>query len=135
MLSCLLDVCNLGQKVLNYLWLEECLKKGEKVSEDPYVLSTEKSGLTEGIHGKHISESHSSKDEESPSKKIKPCPENSKTLRSEETVKILGAAQDCPPKSDVANGSSRSSRSVSPETTSPDLCGQQKDASAPLFSY
>ncbi|KAF5746638.1 hypothetical protein HS088_TW06G00809 [Tripterygium wilfordii] len=73
--------------VLLYQWLEDCLRLGEKVSEDPYHLEVDAEG--ENIADKSLT-SHStnrissSDDEPSPSKKIRSSSDDSKNLKGEQ---------------------------------------------------
>ncbi|KAL3840986.1 hypothetical protein ACJIZ3_025577 [Penstemon smallii] len=114
-------------KILNYEWLENSLRTGERESEDSYILSVDTD--TKENHVTHSLGIHSNIDDQSPAKKIKTSSEESKTVRSEDRDKISDNALHFPSKSDTASGSPRSSRSVSPEITSPDLDGQTKAVS------
>ncbi|EYU29697.1 hypothetical protein ABFS82_12G113100 [Erythranthe guttata] len=110
-------------KILSYQWLEDSLRLGEKVSEDSYVLSadTERKRRSKDIEEnnlKHTNANHLSTEDPSTTKKTKTCIEDSKTVESEEREKIS------------INTASCSSRSLSPEVTSPNLDGQDRAVSS-----
>ncbi|KAI3467476.1 hypothetical protein Pfo_024139 [Paulownia fortunei] len=122
-------------KVLNYQWLEDSLRIGEKTSEDSYILSVDTGGnsrskVTEDNLLKQTNANHLSIEDPYPAKRIKTCPEESKTVGSEERDKISVDAPDYSSKSDTASGSSHTSRSLSPEVTSPILDGQNRAVSS-----
>ncbi|PIN13157.1 DNA polymerase IV (family X) [Handroanthus impetiginosus] len=114
-------------KVLNYQWLEDSLRMGEKVPEGSYVLSmgtggNSRSEGTEENLEKHTDGNNLSVDNPSPVKKIKTCCEESRTVGSGEGGKVSANAGS-------TSASSHSSRSLSPEVTSPSLDGQYGDVS------
>ncbi|GER32315.1 DNA polymerase lambda family protein [Striga asiatica] len=102
-------------KVLNYQWLEDSLRIGEKASENLYIISSDTRGIIksevteEKNHLGHINPNHLSTEDQHPQKKIKPSPEDSKTtgLEREDNVSVN------------ASGSSRSPSSFGPEVASP----------------
>ncbi|KAL6571763.1 hypothetical protein OROHE_002632 [Orobanche hederae] len=122
-------------KVLNYQWLEDSLRIGEKASEDLYMLSADTLGnykskvSEEKNHPKHINADHSSIEDWNPQKKIKTCPEESKTVGLIEGDHVSVNALDYSSKMDTASGSSHSSRSLSPDIISPNFNGHNKAAS------
>ncbi|KAL6547231.1 hypothetical protein OROMI_022952 [Orobanche minor] len=122
-------------KVLNYQWLEDSLRIGEKASEDLYMLSADTLGnynskvSEEKNHPKHINADHSSIEDWNPQKKIKTCPEESKTVGLIEGDHVSVNALDYSSKMDTASGSSHSSRSLSPDIISPNFDGHNKAAS------
>ncbi|CAA0834745.1 DNA polymerase lambda (POLL [Striga hermonthica] len=105
-------------KVLNYQWLEDSLRIGEKASEDLYIISSDTRGINksevteEKNHPGHINPNHLSTEDPHPQKKIKPSPEASKTgLEREDNGSVN------------ASGSSRSPSSLGPDVTSPSSDG------------
>lgn len=123
---------------MNYQWLEDCLRTGEKVSEDSYILSVDtgrnkRSKVTAENDPEHKSADRLIIEDPSQQKKIKTCPADSKTARSEETHKISVDSLDHSPKSDAASGLSHSSRSLSPEVTSLSSDGQERAVSSCPF--
>ncbi|KAG8366201.1 hypothetical protein BUALT_Bualt17G0051900 [Buddleja alternifolia] len=120
-------------KLLNYQWLEDSLKIGEKVSEDSYIISmdigrNDRSEVTDN-HVNYTDEHHLDIDDPSLQKKIKTGSEESKTVGSGERDIISANDLDYPSKSDTASGSFCSSRSMSPEIMSPSLDGENRDVS------
>ncbi|KAK4429877.1 DNA polymerase lambda [Sesamum alatum] len=116
-------------KVLNYQWLEDSLRAGEKVPEDSYILSVDseedyRNKGTQGNHLKRTNGNHLSSEDPSPQKKIKTYSEESKAVGSEDKDQVSVVAPDHSSKSESANGSSLSSHSLSPEVTSLSLDGQ-----------
>ncbi|XP_011086493.1 DNA polymerase lambda isoform X1 [Sesamum indicum] len=116
-------------KVLNYQWLEDSLRAGEKVPEASYILSMDseqdyRSKVTQGNHLKHTNGNHLSIEDPSPPKKIKTCSEEYKAVGSEKKDQVSIDAPNYSSKSDSANSSCRSAHSLSPEVTSLSLDGQ-----------
>ncbi|KAL0385597.1 UNVERIFIED_CONTAM: DNA polymerase lambda [Sesamum radiatum] len=119
-----------GGKVLNYQWLEDSLRAGEKVPEDAYILSVDseedyKRKVTQANHLKRTNGNRLTIEDPSPPKKIKTCSVESKAVGSEDKDQVSVDAPDYSSKSDSANGSSHSSHSLSPEVTSLSLDGQK----------
>ncbi|KAL0336196.1 UNVERIFIED_CONTAM: DNA polymerase lambda [Sesamum radiatum] len=74
-------------KVLNYQWLEDSLRAGEKVPEASYILSVDseqdyRRKVTQGNHLKRTNGNHLSIEDPSPPKKIKTCSEEYKEVTS-----------------------------------------------------
>ncbi|KAL3631061.1 hypothetical protein CASFOL_024045 [Castilleja foliolosa] len=107
--------------VLSYQWLEDSLRIGEKASEDLYTLSvdtevTNKLKVTgEKNLPEHIDANHSIINDPNPQKKIKTCPDESKTVGLEERGNVPVEASAC---------------SLSPENTSPGLNDQNTAVSS-----
>ncbi|XP_057774669.1 LOW QUALITY PROTEIN: DNA polymerase lambda [Salvia miltiorrhiza] len=120
-------------KILNYQWIEDSLRAGEKVSEDPYVFSEDASkncsSKVSEENLKHV-DANLSYEDQLPSKKLKTCPQESETVESEERPRHPVDSAKCSPKSDNASGSSQSAGPISPEVTSLSLDGLNKDVSS-----
>ncbi|KAH6809551.1 DNA polymerase lambda [Perilla frutescens var. frutescens] len=120
-------------KILNYQWIEDSLRAGEKVSEDPYILSSDSvekhrsKGSDKNL--KHTNANFSNEDQ-LPSKKNKTSPEESKIAESEERDRLSVNSLKYSSKSDNAGGSSHSSGPISPEGTSLSLDCQSGDVSS-----
>ncbi|KAK4402838.1 DNA polymerase lambda [Sesamum angolense] len=113
-------------KVLNYQWLEDSLRAGEKVPEASYILSVDseqdyRRKVTQGNHLKRTNGNHLSIEDPSPPKKIKTCSEEYKGVGSKDKDQVSIDASDYSSKSDSANSSAHS---LSPEVTSLSLDGQ-----------
>ncbi|XP_073130448.1 DNA polymerase lambda [Henckelia pumila] len=112
-------------KVVNYQWLEDSLRIGEKVPEDSYILSA---GTEGAAIGNNLEENRT---------KVNPLrdynPSQQKKLRtsigSEESNEVSENAHRHSSKSNIASGSPGSSRSLSPEVTSPTNYDQSRDVS------
>ncbi|KZV36085.1 DNA polymerase lambda-like [Dorcoceras hygrometricum] len=112
-------------KVLNYQWLEDSLRMGEKVPEDSYILSA---GMGETVRCNSREENHTKvnplrEDNPSQQKKLKTSVGSGKSNEVSENVHRHSS------KSDVASGSPGSSRSLSPEVTSTTDNDQSRDVS------
>ncbi|KAL6567777.1 hypothetical protein OROGR_001445 [Orobanche gracilis] len=122
-------------KVLNYQWLEDSLRIGEKASEDLYILSADAGGnykskvAEEKNHPKHNNANHSSIEDRHPQKKIKTCSEESQIVGLVEGDHVSVDVLDYSSEMDTASGSSHSSQSLSPDIISPNLDGHKKAAS------
>ncbi|KAL1550910.1 DNA-directed DNA polymerase [Salvia divinorum] len=116
-------------KILNYQWIEDCLKSGEKVSEDPYVFSEDTAenctSMASDTNLKHT-DANLSNEDQLPSKKIKTC-SNSKTVESEERPGLSVDSAKYSSKSDSASESFRCSGPISPEVAS---LGLNRDVSS-----
>ncbi|XP_073306040.1 DNA polymerase lambda isoform X1 [Primulina huaijiensis] len=110
-------------KIVNYQWLENSLKIGEKVPEDSYVLSAGMGGNVRSNNREENRMNVSPFREDNPSqqKKLKT------SVGSEESNEISENAHHHSSKSDIASGSPGSSRSLSPELTSPMDYDQNRD--------
>ncbi|XP_051122021.1 DNA polymerase lambda isoform X2 [Andrographis paniculata] len=111
-------------KVLNFQWLEDSLSKGEKVGEDAYILPVENEGNRRSIatedQKKLATANNASIEDQSSPKKIKTFSEG---------VKSAADAVSCSSKSDTAGSSPQSPSSFSPEITSRNSDGQNREVS------
>lgn len=117
-------------KILNYQWIEDSLRAGEKVSEDSYILSMDTvENLRSKGSGENLKDTSAnfSNEDQLPSKKIKTGPEESKTVEADERDPLSVESPKYSAKSDNASGSSHS---VGPEVTSLSLDGQNRDVSS-----
>lgn len=117
-------------KILNYQWIEDSLRAGEKVSEDSYILSMDTvENLRSKGSGENLKDTSAnfSNEDQLPSKKIKTGPEESKTVEADERDRLSVESPKYSAKSDNASGSSHS---VGPEVTSLSLDGQNRDVSS-----
>ncbi|GFP96163.1 DNA polymerase lambda [Phtheirospermum japonicum] len=107
--------------VLNYQWLEDSLRTGEQASEDLYTLSADAEGnykikvADEKNLPENIDAPRSIIDDPYPKKKIKTCPDESKTVGLKERDNVPVEARDC---------------SLSPDITSPGLDDQNTAVSS-----
>ncbi|XP_047959735.1 DNA polymerase lambda [Salvia hispanica] len=120
-------------KILNYQWIEDCLKSGEKVSEDSYVFSEDAAedyaSKASDKNLKHT-DANLSNEDQLPSKKIKTC-SNSKTVESEERPRLsVESAIYYYSKCDNASSLSQSSGPISPQVTSLSLDSVNRDVSS-----
>ncbi|KAL2510206.1 DNA polymerase beta thumb domain-containing protein [Forsythia ovata] len=109
------------------------LERWKKVSEDSYILSMDMEGNCKGCdsvenHVKLIDGSHSSSDERSQHKKIRSTIQDSMADSSEERDRTVDHTLNESSKRGTASGSSCSSRSQSPEITSPITLDDQNKA-------
>lgn len=112
-------------KVINYQWLEDSLRIGEKVPEDSYILSA-------GMGGDAGSNNHEeNRVKLSPLRQYNPSQQKKlkTSVGSEESNEVSKNAHRHSSKSDIACGSPGSSRSRSPEVTSPTDYDQSRDDS------
>ncbi|XP_042049018.1 DNA polymerase lambda-like isoform X1 [Salvia splendens] len=119
-------------KILNYQWIEDCLKSGEKVPEDSYVFSEDTAeNYASKASDKNLkhTDANLSNEDQLPSKKIKTC-SNSKTVESEERPRLSVDSAIYSSKCDNASGLSQSSGPRSPQVTSPSLDSVNRDVSS-----
>lgn len=100
------------------------------MSEDSYILSVDTvENLRSKDSGQNLKDTSAnfSNEDQLPSKKIKTCPEESKTVESDERGRLSVESPKYSAKSDNASGSSHS---IGPEVTSLSLDGQNRDVSS-----
>ncbi|XP_037495611.1 DNA polymerase lambda isoform X2 [Jatropha curcas] len=107
-------------KVLLYQWLEDSLRLGEKVSEDPYHVEVhleEKSDQSKPLVRKSTNGNTSSSNESSPQKKIKSSLEDAKNFKADARAYAENNAVDVAPNS--PRSSDGSPLTLSPTSSSP----------------
>lgn len=110
----------IGQKILNYQWIEDSLRAGEKVSEDLYIFSEDAADNCRGkASDENLKPTGANLSNEAPSKKIK----TSQSVESVDSPKYSS-------KPDNATGSSQPSSAISPEVTSLSLDAPNRDVSS-----
>ena len=123
------DICYLLQNVLQYQWLEDCLRLGEKISEDSYNLKfdseeQDRPGKT-SANFPLPSKSNNSCDDESPlHKKMKSSQRKNINVESRENKRNSTAHET----SDTVQGSEKPFHTPSPENSGSDTLGDPNKA-------